>query len=342
MIAGADWLRGKWLVAVERTPGGSSLREASDFGEVLGWSELEVLEVLSRCRPSAGKRFSISRLNSWRGSAVKRGEDRMLRAKELICGPLILGAVIWGCANRQDASEKGAIEEDTMSGQVFIVTQARENVKLGLVTVALFADSTIRRHIAAKQATATAQRAALEAQIVGIRASIPETRRRVKMAIEAEDAARVKHYDAAEHRYSDKLRGIEYWQSIMDATSREMERQRAAAGNWERQGRTRAAAIVSLQAKQQALDSAPYYLEGLPNPLARTQTDADGEFVLKVPHRGSFVLVAHAQRQVGYSTEEYTWFALIPDEARNGAKVLLSNETLTTGGSPLSLVYTTK
>jgi predicted RNase H-like nuclease len=45
MIAGADWFQGRWLTALEHTPGETSLREVSDFGEVLGWNELEVLVV---------------------------------------------------------------------------------------------------------------------------------------------------------------------------------------------------------------------------------------------------------------------------------------------------------
>jgi predicted RNase H-like nuclease len=45
MITGADWFQGKWLIALEHTPGKTSLREVSDFGEVLGWKELEVLVI---------------------------------------------------------------------------------------------------------------------------------------------------------------------------------------------------------------------------------------------------------------------------------------------------------
>jgi hypothetical protein len=59
-----------------------------------------------------------------------------------------------------------------------------------------------------------------------------------------------------------------------------------------------------------------------------------------VPSFGKFVLAAHTQRRVFNATEEYFWLVGLPDDARKGVPVLLSNSTLTTAGSPLSLIKT--
>lgn len=61
----------------------------------------------------------------------------------------------------------------------------------------------------------------------------------------------------------------------------------------------------------------------LPQPAARTVTDADGKFRLELPSGGRFAIFAHAQRNVR-ETEDYLWLVWSPG---NG-ELLLNNANL--------------
>lgn len=82
-----------------------------------------------------------------------------------------------------------------------------------------------------------------------------------------------------------------------------------------------------------------FYFNGLPAAALTTQSDAAGEFSLRVPDGKSYVLAAHTTRVVGTGTEDYYWLVRIPEFALKGEKLLLSNETLSTGASPISLFH---
>jgi hypothetical protein len=151
-----------------------------------------------------------------------------------------------------------------------------------------------------------------------------------------------RYQEALREEQTDTRWGPEFWQMVIDSihqvTQPEVRR-------WQKELGAREKTAVSARASQQltAIYGYPsYFLEGLPPAMGRVQTDANGEFELPVPEDGRFALVAHTERQVFDSVEEYAWFVLIPDEARKGAKLLLSNETLTTGTSPLSMVHTAR
>ncbi|MEY2495575.1 MAG: hypothetical protein QOJ45_2067 [Verrucomicrobiota bacterium] len=94
------------------------------------------------------------------------------------------------------------------------------------------------------------------------------------------------------------------------------------------------------QLSTDALDYLGYLISGtrlfehLPAPIASTKTDADGNFTIEVPYRDAVVLVAATNRRVFDKTETYHW--LVPLEATSG-RVMLSNDNLTSAypaGSP--------
>jgi hypothetical protein len=99
---------------------------------------------------------------------------------------------------------------------------------------------------------------------------------------------------------------------------------------------------LSIQKRLEQWHSAKFYLADFPKPIGSAQTDADGEFTLAVPSRGAYVLGAETSREVSSDSEDYVWLIRVPEGARSGTKVLLSNETLVTGDSPLSLLHTEK
>jgi hypothetical protein len=203
-----------------------------------------------------------------------------------------------------------------VKGQVFIVTRGHESIKLGLVDVLLFRESVARKYAAAKLAEILETKASLAQEIDSMQTLLGASQERASAAAVTYDAAR---------RRGDRA---------------EMAKQMGVIRECDAVQRTCMSAFDDYRSRQAALDKQSFVLEGLPEPIARTETDANGEFTLKVPARGRFVLAAQTQREVFGSAETYTWLVLVPDGARKGAKVLLSNETMTTGGSPLSLVHT--
>ncbi len=259
------------------------------------------------------------------GEAVRKG------AALAVGLALLLGVVSTGCGPNVD----------TIRGQVFIVTKSHESVKLGLVTIALFPEATVRKHVAMAQAKAVPEREALELQVSAAEKSISEAKEQVQAALRGTEAA----WDRSERIAGEVIAAGDFSKEATkrsDAATNEYYRQRSLITKWQKEVVSRTAAYVALQSQYMSWDSGRYFLDGLPSPLARAQTDANGEFTIQVAHKGRFVLAARAERQTLGSTEEYTWLVLIPEEARDGAKVLLSNETLTTEGSPLSVVHTSK
>ena len=76
----------------------------------------------------------------------------------------------------------------------------------------------------------------------------------------------------------------------------------------------------------------------LPQPLSSCQSDADGGFVLRIPARHPVAIFARAKRVLPGGIENYLWLIRLPGETRSGMKLLLSNETMASGTSPLSLL----
>lgn len=235
------------------------------------------------------------------------------------------------------ASDGCASLSDTIEGQVFIVTKGGENVKLGLVTVALVPEASMRQHIAARQAAAMPEREALKPQIAAARKSYSEAFAGVRAALRDNETAS-ERADRLESELAAGNHSEEAYKKVDEIRNEPLLR----AKKWQRELTIRSVALATLEAEYVNWNSGRYFLEMLPAPIARTQSDANGEFTLQVPHKGEYALAARAQRQVLDSVEEYVWLIQMPDEARKGRKVLLSNETLTVGGSPLSLVHTDK
>lgn len=270
-----------------------------------------------------------------------------MRAVVVVVALIVLAVA--GCSRAPD--------DVSVTGQIFIVTQDRQNVRLGLVTVALLAESTAERHVAwvDQRVAEIAQRWRDEKRSLQAKADsafafqLPGAQKRV---VDAERAAATAErslnaaIDALTAEWDEYHRGnyakpMSYLQALAQARD-----QADAIRNKRRDQLEKAhAALAALrgrskpQLKEPKMDLTEIYLIDLPSVLARAQTDADGEFLIKVPREGNFALVARAQRQVVGQNEKYLWIVRIPEEAKTGTKVLMSNETMATGGSPLSLVH---
>ena len=82
---------------------------------------------------------------------------------------------------------------------------------------------------------------------------------------------------------------------------------------------------------------ADFYLTGLPEPIASTETDAHGRFTLPTSGAGPFAIVARASRPIGdRSFQNYAWVVSAP----SGRDLVLGDEMLTSAYSTLSLLHT--
>lgn len=69
------------------------------------------------------------------------------------------------------------------------------------------------------------------------------------------------------------------------------------------------------------------YFTGLPNPAASAITNGDGKFILKLPNRDKYIIVAKASRKTPELTEVYFWF--IPFEAKEAQQnIIVSNNNM--------------
>ena len=196
----------------------------------------------------------------------------------------------------------------TISGQVFIVTQGRENVKLGLVSIGLYAERVIRGHLLRRAQAVPGERARLMREADELQRSRIAA---AKVGL-AQAKARSERLLLAYIHEPGQPRGYAQREAVVAQAEAEL---RAA----ERAG-------DSLRAQLARLPSPAFYLQEMPTPLQETQTDADGRFEFAVPDTTRYVLVAHTERVVPLGgVEKYSWIVPVgADEKR----VLLSNNNL--------------
>jgi hypothetical protein len=245
-----------------------------------------------------------------------------------------------GCARRVGEKSSSRIQADLIKGQIFIVTKGRENVRLGLVSVQAFSDSTILSHIASRRAAADTLRKAIQPQLD---ASLARARQRLEVATQGLRKANA-NAGAAETRMIDAHGdNVDPAIEALNAAREAIEPAQDLVAQRERELRAEAAAAPArFDGMNSSLDSGEFYLEGLPRPLTETKTDANGEFVIEIPSDRLVVLAAFAQRQVFDHTESYAWLIRVPVGTSRGDKLLLSNDNLTTANSPQSPLHTVK
>jgi hypothetical protein len=215
------------------------------------------------------------------------------------------------CATLLAAGDVGG---RTIEGQIFIVTRGGNSIKLGLVEVAAFPREEAQAAIVKVTEQLSAEREEIQ-KITKETSTIEREATATKRALmEAWNNARygTKDYDKAKSAYelaselSDDLSRLE---SLID------------------------------QRRRYLFSSRPYFA-ALPPPIAKGKTDADGNFVLKLPMLGDFVVGANATRLAGSETEYYSW--LVSTDPEGAPKLALSNDNMTSesgGNSILRTIY---
>ncbi|MEI7821024.1 MAG: DUF4339 domain-containing protein [Verrucomicrobiota bacterium] len=201
-----------------------------------------------------------------------------------------------------------------LSGEAFIVTKGGQNYKLGLVPIALYSLETLKPHLDQKRQEAQSELTRLKPLMQAAKSDMDAKHNAERTAFDA--YLRV--------NYSDPNK------NALDAAHKE------AGKQWE----TATSAYYSLLGQQSRLVSGAFYFSGLPEPLAKTQTNSDGRFTIEMPTKGKFAVAANAHRSVGDSTERYYWLISIALDGAAKKTTMLSNNNLTSEDAPDSLIFT--
>ena len=236
-----------------------------------------------------------------------------------------------------------------LKGEIFIVTNGAQNIKLALVEVRVIPEADMNVFISHKQTAIDKERQDLQAYYENADSEYQKAR-------VAADQANAQHQAAlqTEKRASDKsvyqpidefLRGIGDANSAFEkykAAGEETRRRANLSDQLKRTAETRSEDRKKAQEKLDSFPTAEFYFDGLPAGMDKTTTNSNGEFSLTVPSNGKFALAALASRQVVGERERYYWLVWVSLEGRSGifsrakqAKtVTLSNNNLMTADSP--------
>lgn len=261
-----------------------------------------------------------------------------------VWGGLGLLVLVLGCSNGTPQQKTEFGTGTPRRGQVFIVTEGRENVRLALVQIGLFPEAAVVEHVAARRVAAETFRDSLRAPTASARAAMNEAMQNVQSPRQVWDRLVAKKEELTFRRdgFEENSAGYEANMAAIRAVITKQERYIQIA----EETRVNAAACIErfreLEERSGYLESGAFYVADLGGAAATAESDANGDFVIRVPKNGQYVVAARTERKVGTKTESYAWLFRVPPATADDAPILLSNSTLTTSGSPLSLVTTPK
>jgi hypothetical protein len=195
-----------------------------------------------------------------------------------------------------------------VNGDIFIVTQGRQNIKLAPVEVAFIPETRVRSYL--EQRLALAREA--------IEKTRPEGAR-----LEAE----VNEVEKTEERIK----------AVLDK-----ERRRGRSGAWAQRMmaalHAHIAALNVSKERNEALrehkrqvnkfrEGAFYFAEGFPPEVATAKSDADGRFAVALKP-GGYAVRAISKRRVAADTEDYFWLVALKAEVEPSKRIMLSNDNL--------------
>jgi hypothetical protein len=185
--------------------------------------------------------------------------------------------------------------EVEVKGQVFIVTQGRGNIHLGLVKVTAYKADQFMTASEAKAASERSARAEIKTRLAPLEAE-------TKAASEARDASET------------------MW--IKTLSEKDWAKKEAARDNW----RKHYFAEGKVQLELKAITEPSSFDNPKVEFSQSTKTDGNGNFKMTLKE-GEYVLVANASRSIRSSDEVYTWFVKVKVDAKNNM-FLLSNDNM--------------
>ncbi len=195
-----------------------------------------------------------------------------------------------------------------LRGQIFIVTNARANVRLGMVTVSAVREAEVRAYLDAKAKDAAEQTTRLEVALASAERAVAVSQVAVRAAKKADEREWRQFLEHPSMPYN----SAEYQRAIRAAEKHRDEN---------------AVAVARVQRQLSLLGTSEYLCSSIPAGAASAKSDADGRFTLDVPAGEEIVLAAQASRQVFGTSETYCWLV-----KPTGEETLLSNDNQVTSG----------
>ena len=210
-------------------------------------------------------------------------------------------------AHAYKSSEKG-----TLSGQIFIATKGRDNVKLGATQVSLF------------------DRDAVDILLEGVYTFVAAKGQRLRLDLTAAEAAERDAKVATEQAEETAKRNQQLYEQGSGSSDG------LTALNIAKEAATQArAAHQSVSSRVESLwtevgyyHSYGFYFSFLRSPVVTAETDADGKFTMQVPRMGEYLIGAQTDRMLSKETEIYYWLQPVSLEGQSQLVVNLSNNNL--------------
>lgn len=191
--------------------------------------------------------------------------------------------------------------EQKITGQVFVVTQGKDNIKLALVAVGAIPQKEFDQYLKAKQSKKLEQQKLLSPKYEQAKSRLLNSER----GLESMDVMKkTNHYVPIKRQKADM--------DFVDGLITKFEAVR-----------TECKAVI---AEYESFDKTEFLFDGLPRVSAIAKTDADGKFTLSLP-KGKYVLTANSSRKVAGSLEAYYWFIFV-DSSSADQPIILSNDNL--------------
>lgn len=218
--------------------------------------------------------------------------------------------ILLGCLVSCGPSEK------ELNGEVFVVTQGGQNIKLGLVEVGVFAESDIIPFIQQKLQKAKSETGELEPVRDSLKKAyeqLVKEREYLKKQIKINELneKEINELPSIEVIYR-SYRQLDYLKRLLEGTARYQKRFKE---------------YLDVLKLILSYSEGKFYLSNLPEPLQTTKTDSDGKFSFKLKP-GKYALAAKSSRKVIDSTEEYYWLIWLTVDSVPTKKIMLSNDNL--------------
>jgi hypothetical protein len=210
-------------------------------------------------------------------------------------------------------------EKGTLSGQIFVATNGRENIKLGAQRIALFPYDGVHTLLEGLHEFAAAKADRLQIDI----SAAEEEEEQAKLAEkEAESAAEqakaaVEQADRMVRRnqelyrrgigLSDGLTAISAAREAGVMARRDLDAAREVQNRARNATNMARARIDSLSEEQGYYYSDSFWFSQLQSPILIAETDAEGKFELQLPRTGRWVIAAHGERMTRNRIEYYYW-----------------------------------
>jgi hypothetical protein len=200
----------------------------------------------------------------------------------------------------------------TLSGQIFIATKGRQNVKLGATLVNLF------------------DRDAVDTLLGGLYTFVAAKSQRLRLDLTAAEAAERDTKAAAEQAEATVERNQQLFEQgsvLSDGGTAINVAREAAAQARDAYGSARNR-LESLWAQVDYYHSYGFYFSYFRSPILTAETDADGKFTMQIPRTGEYIIGAQTDRLVWNETEVYYWLQPVSLEGQDQRVVNLTNNNL--------------